>query len=535
MTPIDPPLTKSEKNLLPKANQKDNSNNESPVKQENLKQRAYLNSVTQFLDFGANQIVGFITNPFIVSGLGSTFYGVWSMLGQMTGYAGLADTRATQVLKWSIAKNRDIATDEALRSNVTSALIVTLIILPFVLIAGGIISWYSPHITGVSPIYYNLVRLTCAILILSLVINKLFNIFESVLRGMNLDYKRMGIGAAIVLIGGGLKIAAIQLGYGIIGLSVVQIIVAIITSLALYLIIKKHVGWFGFGKTNFSQLLNFGKLSGLFMVYASIKLLTKSDKIILGIIAGPVLVTMYAITKFTSLAVQGLVTNIVYGIFPGIGRIIGKKEYGKVGIVREQIMLLSWITGTAIGSVIIIFNESFVGLWVGDEHFAGIIANTLIVIMVLQNLLINIDSSIIHITLNIRMNVFLTFLATLISILLSLILINRYGIVGLCISLIAGRLVLSIGLPLVVNNIINHNTKFSRNKIIIPFLVSIAVFGTSYILADRIIIRSWLNLIITIPPSFIIVTLVCWILGLTSEQRSALKINLNSIKLFSKD
>src|SRR5688572_30903177 len=79
---------------------------------ENLRQRAYLNSVSSIIDFAGVQITGLITSPFMVAGLGSSMYGIWRMLGQMTGYAGLADTRATQVLKWTVARKKDIAGDE---------------------------------------------------------------------------------------------------------------------------------------------------------------------------------------------------------------------------------------------------------------------------------------------------------------------------------------------------------------------------------------------------------------------------------------
>src|SRR5687767_11771090 len=98
---------------------------EKKGKKENLKQRAYLNSLSSIIDFVGIQITGIIVSPFLVSGLGSSMYGIWKMLGQMTGYAGLADTRATQVLKWTVAKKKDVAGDEELRSDLTSAFVVT--------------------------------------------------------------------------------------------------------------------------------------------------------------------------------------------------------------------------------------------------------------------------------------------------------------------------------------------------------------------------------------------------------------------------
>src|SRR5215211_6016476 len=116
------------------------------------------------IDYAGAQITGMIVSPFIVSGLGSSMYGIWQILTQMTGYAKMADARATQVLKWTVAKKQDTASDEELRSDVTSAFLVTLMILPLVMMAGSLISWYAPYITHTDPAYYNLVRITCALL-----------------------------------------------------------------------------------------------------------------------------------------------------------------------------------------------------------------------------------------------------------------------------------------------------------------------------------------------------------------------------------
>ena len=505
-------------------------------KKENLRQRAYLNSITTLLDFGASQIAAFIANPFIVSGLGSTFYGVWQMLGQMTGYANLADTRATQVLKWSIAKNRDTSTDAELRSEVTSALIVTAVILPIVLIFGGVISWYSPYITGVSSEYYNLVRITCSLLILYLVTRKVFAIFESILRGMNVGYKRMGIRAVIVLLGGGMKIAAIQLGYGLIGLAVTQVIVAVITGMTLFFIVKKHIGWFGFGKTNFKKVISFGKLSGWFIAWTGANmLLLGSDKLILGVIAGPALVTKYTITMFISLAVQGVVKNTIHGIIPGIAGIIGKKDYRNAIKIREHLMIITWLIVTSFGSVIVLLNESFIGLWIGDEHFAGNTVNLFMVLIIFQTVFIDNDNAIIKTTLDIRTNVLLSFGASAIYIILAFILLKDYGIIGLCISIILGRSLLSFGFPYIINNKFTDKSSFSIIKIFKPLIVTIAVFGISYLLAEIIIIKSWIYLILTVPVALFAPSLICWLFGLRSEQRAALKDYYYKIKLFKND
>lgn len=202
-------------------------------------------------------LLGFFVTPFLVSGLGSTLFGVWQVLKQYTTYASLADTRATQVLKWAVAKDRDRKHGEELRQYVTSTFILVLLLLPIFLIVGGIIAWYSPIITQVDKEYYQMVRITCALLILALVIEKSFSIFESILRGMNLGFKRMGLRAIIFVCGGALNVIVVLLGFELVELAMVQVFVTISIGISLFHVVKKHVPWFGLGKVNIKQTLAF--------------------------------------------------------------------------------------------------------------------------------------------------------------------------------------------------------------------------------------------------------------------------------------
>jgi O-antigen/teichoic acid export membrane protein len=355
---------------------------------ENLKQRAYLNGLTSIIDFAAVQITGLLVSPVIVKGLGSSMYGVWKVIGQLTGYATLADSRATQVLKWTVAKKKDIASEEELRSDVASALFVTAFILPFVLIAGAVIAWYAPIITRADIQYYDLVRITCALLVFSLAITKVFDLFEAVLRGMNLGFKRMGMRSGIIIGGGALKVLVITNGYGLIGLAIVQIIITLITGLTFYFIVKRSVGWFGFGKTNFKKVLHFSKLSGWNMANTTTDtILTSSDKVLLGFVAGPVAVSTYALSAFLPLAIQGLLFRVIIGAIPGIGKLFGLKEYSKIYKVWDSMNGLILLLTTATGVTVILFNNSFLKAWVGDGFFAGNLTNVLLIVMILQDTL----------------------------------------------------------------------------------------------------------------------------------------------------
>src|SRR5213596_4423811 len=156
----------------------------------NLTQRASLNVVASLLDYGAKIAVNFLVIPILVAGLGRTLYGVWEMLGRLVGYMTAGDGRPTQALRLVVSNLQASTDDDAKRRYVGGALVVWLLFLPLVVVFGPVLVWLAPTITKTAPALVAGVRLTCALLTLSLIFGNLASLPESVLRGMNLGYKR---------------------------------------------------------------------------------------------------------------------------------------------------------------------------------------------------------------------------------------------------------------------------------------------------------------------------------------------------------
>jgi O-antigen/teichoic acid export membrane protein len=502
-------------------------------KRENLTQRAYLNSLSSIIDYAGIQLTGFVVSPYLVAGLGSSMFGVWQMLSQITGYAKLADTRASQVLKWNVARKRDLATAEELRSEVTTALAVSVFILPFILVVGGIISWYIPYITKVDAAYVDLTRITCSLLILSLVIGRIFDLFESVLGGMNLGYKRMGFRAGIVVIGGGLKIAVITQGYGLIALSLIQVLIALITGITFYFIVRKYVGWFGFGSTNRAKIISYSQLSGWLMAFTGSKMfLMSSDKIVLGYLIGTVFVTQYTLTMFTSVAIQGIIVAFISGITPGIGKLFGNQEFEKVKQVRQQINNLAWLFAVSTGVAVLLCNRSFITLWVGQGHYAGLYENLFILLISIQGIFFQIDGFIINVTLDLKMKFILSAAASLVTLLLAFLLVEQYQIAGLCASILAGRLILSIGYPIILKKRMQDTSSWLPASQLQAFVTGGLLLVLATYASQWVIIDNWFNLVAAGMLAFLGTSLLFWGAGLRSADRAEIWALASKIKLF---
>ena len=118
---------------------------------EGLTRKAYLNALTSALQYGARLLVGFITVPILVAGLGNYNYGLWQILTRVIGYISSTSAKPTQALKWSLAHQQESNDFETKKTLVGSTLVVWVIFLPILGILGGIVSWMLPCLLYTSP------------------------------------------------------------------------------------------------------------------------------------------------------------------------------------------------------------------------------------------------------------------------------------------------------------------------------------------------------------------------------------------------
>src|SRR5438552_15215795 len=167
------------------------------------------------------------------------------MLGRLVGYMSAGDGRPTQALRLVVANLQASPDDRAKRRYVGASLVVWLLFLPLTVLLGGALIWFAPAITKVAPTLHPAVRATCALLMIALLFANLASLPESVLRGMNLGYKRMGLQAFLEIVGGSLTAAAIAVGLGIAGAAASQIVFGALLGTAFWIVVKKYVPWFG--------------------------------------------------------------------------------------------------------------------------------------------------------------------------------------------------------------------------------------------------------------------------------------------------
>jgi len=492
---------------------------------ESLTKKAYLNALAAGFDYGARLVVGFLVNPLLVAGLGDYLYGVWQILGRLIAYISAASGRPTMALKWTIAHQQASTDYQEKRRNVGSAIAVWLLFLPILAVLGGVITWFAPAWLNTPPEFIGSVRLAAAVLVVDLIMTSLADVPQSVLQGENLGYKRMGVSTALVFAGGGLTALAIYFKTGIVGVAAADLGFGLLTGAFFLYVIRWYAPWFGIARPSLPEVRRFFGLSWWFLLWRLLnQLMLASDVVVLGILGSVEEVTMYTLTKYTPETLVNVITIVVFGVIPGLGGIIGAGKHQKAIRVRSEIMLGTWLIATVVGATTLLWNRSFVELWVGARHYAGAGPALLIMLMATQMVLIRNDANIIDATLNLYHKVLIGAVSVVVSMGLAGVLVRFFdaGITGLCVGFIAGRAILSLSYPWLIGRFLGMPLTTQLKSVPRPALVMVLL----YVLAQRAGVlwtaHTWLSLVLAVGLTLLVVSLLAFYSGLTGDQRNLL-------------
>jgi O-antigen/teichoic acid export membrane protein len=485
-----------------------------------LTRRASLTAVASLLDYSVKAGVLLFITPILVGELGRTLYGMWEMLGRLVGYMSAADGRSTEALRLVISQQQAADATQN-RRTVGAALTVWVLMLPLVAVVGGALAWLAPTLTHAPEANRAAVRLTCMLLVVSFMFTGLAAVPESVLRGMNLGYKRMGLQAVLSVIVGGLAVWAVKAGLGLPGMGASQIVRAFIAGAVFWLLVRKFVPWFKLAKPTRAAIKSLLGMSVWLSVGDLIaKLLLASDVLLLGWIISPAVVTTYVLTGYAARTLLGVFVFTAGAAMPGLGGVLGEKKFASAVKLRHELRMLTLFT-TVVGATILAWNPSFLHLWVGSTNYAGPWVDLLIVCVVMQTAFIRTDAYIIDAALRPRPRVVFGAVSVVVTLALGIVLTHAFGILGVSIALLVGRAVQSVAYPMIVHSCLDKPKPIAAERIAaIRMAITTALLFAAASLAGRSLLAGrwgiWLG---GVAVTLAVVATVTLLLGPTPTDR----------------
>jgi hypothetical protein len=260
-------------------------------------------------------------------------------------------------------------------------------------------------------------------------------------------------------------------------------------------------------------------------------LLLASDIVILGVVTQASTVTTYVVNGYAAQATLAIMSLALGALTPGLGAVVGQKQHARAASLRHEMLLLSWLSVTAVGSTILLWNRSFLHLWLGTSYYAGFLVNFLITLIMVQTVFIRSDAYVIDTTLKLRGRVVVAAVAVLVFIPLAILLTWFWGIVGLCLGILGGRLVQTVSYPLLANSCLGMPKRISFRYLLRPGLVMGLLFAGSGYLGQRLISHNWFEWVMGVGVSGGLIVFVAFAGGLSAEAREQLGRRLRTMWL----
>src|SRR6266536_3505989 len=454
----------------------------------NLTKKASLNALVAVLDYGARVMVGLIVSPLMLSRLGQTMFGAWQFLQSLIGHAGPASGRPGEALKWVVAYQQSSDDQDAKRREVGNAIAV----------------WA---------------------LFANLVIQGLANMPQSVLYGENLAYKRVGLSTSVVFFGGVMSVLALVLHAGLVGLALATVGTTLLSGTMFLHIVRSRVAWFGIARPSRQGVKRFLSLSWWFLVWNFVMQVMKAgDIVVLGIAGSAKLVANYTLARYIPEATSAIVAILIFAVTPGLGGLVGAGDARRATDVRHETMSMNWLAAIIGGCGVLMWEGSFLRLWVGPGHYPGTLAVTLIVVMILQWALIRTDSNVIDVTLRLRWKALLGVVSAALSVGLAWLFVAKYemGIVGVVLGFIAARSMQSVAYPIMIGRLLDIPLRRQLKGLSPAARTTAMSLGGAAAVGTVLHAATWLSLVLLAGVSAVVVAAAALFGGMSARQRTQL-------------
>ncbi len=496
-----------------------------------LTRLALFNSAAIFLDQLAVILISLFLSPLIISVVGVSAFAVWQLILRGSRYVSLTDGRSHEMLKWQVSRAVN-ETDNDRRQHVGASLVVWISYLPFMILCCVALVIWADTFQAESGIESQALLLTAILMALNAIFMAVVAFPEAVLRGSNKGYKQIGLRAGTVILAGISSYQVLKAGYGLPGLATVQVISTLVLAILYLRAVRKNVSWWGIRRPTRPQV-KYAYRRGFWYFAASLVNFgfASIDILLLGFFASTIEVARFAVTYYVIQMIIVALSTALSAVLPGLGSLLGKGENDKAARIRREGILYTWWFAITISITVLLINESFVSLWIKEDIYAGYIENIMIILMALQMVFLRNDALIINLVLEQKEKVKVTLYSLVVIVVLSALLIPEYGIIGLCVAIILGRLVVNYFYPRIIARYFGQKQDGVFKVVSVRgWFVTLLLFSAGLYLNQHLVLQSWLSLIFTSAGIFIVMLCLLYFLGFNNEQKMMLKRRVSALR-----
>lgn len=316
-------------------------------------------------------LISFFLSPYVVRKLGNTYYGVWNIIMDMTGYLGLLEMGVRQSTIRYVAKYRAVNDTDSLNRIISSAFsIYGLTSVACFVISIGLAALF-PHLIKVSADTIPVAQWVIVITGLNIAQGLVFSVYFGIILGIQRYDVLAKVNILAAIIKAGLTVVLLGNGYGLIALSLLHLVTNLASSMyGRHYCIKEmpelDIRFGKYGAEWYRKIFNFSSKS--FITYIGQKIVYYSDSIVIGILLGPAHVTYFVIGASLTEYMRRIVNQMTQMFAPLTSELQARGEDERISDVLIRGTKMSLIIALPISIVFLTMGKRFISLWMGNEY-----------------------------------------------------------------------------------------------------------------------------------------------------------------------
>ena len=417
-----------------------------------------LGAVLSYVSIVVNTLVQLLYTPFLVSKLGQSEYGLYSLVSSIIGYLTVLDLGFGNAIVVHTSRYRAVGESEKEKTLHGMFKLVYLCIGVIAAVIGVIVALNAEVLFGGSMTSEDVgkMKVMLTILSLNLFLTFAFSIYSSIITASESFVFQKILSIAGTIAKPLLMIPVLFMGYKSVALCVVITVVNVIILISNYVFCKKKLGvtvkYRGFDKK--LMKIVFGYSFFIFLTQLVDQVNWHVDQFILGMVSGTIAVSIYAAAAQINTMFINLSTAISGVMLPKVSKMVAKKassdeltdEMIKVGRMQFYVVFLA-VSGFAL------VGQEFIRLWLGEGFRDSYVVTLLLIVPVTFPLVQNLGISIMQAMNKYRFKAITTSIMAGFNIVLSIFLAREYGAIGAA---------LGTTIAIVICNIIVINIYYRR-------------------------------------------------------------------------
>jgi O-antigen/teichoic acid export membrane protein len=502
------------------------------------------NAAANFIGFLLPLAISFFMAPFLIRTLGDSRYGAWALLAELTGYYGMLDLGVRGAVGYYVARCTASQNWSELNRIVNLAFWFLSGAGVLILLIGAVFAWHIPSLFRIGDTDPTDMRIAALVMACAVGINLPISIFSAFLNG----WRRLDLIAATELPGRVaitvVMVVLLHLGYGLLAMSIAQTAGIMVIGALQFALVRRGLSGLRIWpvERDWDTFKDLFKVAGANTAFNALtRIINQVHPIVIGAYLSTAWLAYFVPPRSIVTYYHLLIASITLSATTTFTHLHSSGNEAGLKQLYFSVARVTGILSVFLAMSILVFGESFIGLWIGRRFVTGDPAyRSDIVLMVmlvgtLPRTFQNISSQLLLATRRLGFYTKLRAFEAAASVVGAILLVKPLGIAGVALGTAAPMFISHIILGPYTGRAFRISAREYWQKIIWPsVIVNVWPALAALLLAFAVPPLSWRALFFDAALTSLVAAVSCWMLGMAPEEKRQVIAQARQVLVWSR-